>query len=208
MASMSHPRSSSIIVISSYATICARTLFADNQLAYGHATLRELRRKRPHRSVNEIFNAEEAENGDDEMELDISEDDSGNDDDKKVQLEQIEFSVTFPAMFGTVILDEGHKLKNPETLLHKIISCLDIPVKFFLTATVQPNMPMDFLGYLYLLWQPEWHLSGKSELPSLCPSEVRYTGSLCQPSMGKLSDAVTGSITRNLRGISVRASVS
>jgi hypothetical protein len=58
--------------------------------------------------------------------------------------------------FERVICDEGHKVKNPSTHQARAISQLQAKYKWILSATPLINKAVDLLGYLVLLWQPEW----------------------------------------------------
>ncbi|KAI9674034.1 MAG: hypothetical protein M1829_003877 [Trizodia sp. TS-e1964] len=55
-----------------------------------------------------------------------------------------------------VICDEGHKVKNPHTASHDSIKSLSCERRWFLTATPLINKVTDILGYLSILFQPEW----------------------------------------------------
>ncbi|KAK5471394.1 hypothetical protein LTR20_001659 [Exophiala xenobiotica] len=62
----------------------------------------------------------------------------------------------FAGLFHRVIADEGHKLKNCRTLKATAVDKLYCPKKWIMTATPMINRTEDYLGYLYLLWNPRW----------------------------------------------------
>jgi SNF2 family DNA or RNA helicase len=60
-----------------------------------------------------------------------------------------------------VVLDEGHKVKNAQTLASNMVMLLKAPYKWILTATSMMNRATDYIGYLHLLWDDEMKLDSK-----------------------------------------------
>jgi hypothetical protein len=63
-------------------------------------------------------------------------------------------------MFERIICDEAHTLRNPTTTLSESIRQAMHCNIHFLTATPMLNHPRDLRGYLSLIWNPRWALSG------------------------------------------------
>jgi SNF2 family DNA or RNA helicase len=63
------------------------------------------------------------------------------------------YSGLLPAMvFQRVICDEGHRVKTISSRQHQAVARLTRRATWFLTATPMWNKPLDFVGYLSLLW--------------------------------------------------------
>jgi SNF2 family DNA or RNA helicase len=56
------------------------------------------------------------------------------------------------AVFQRVICDEGHRVKTISSRQHQAVARLTRRATWFLTATPMWNKPLDFVGYLSLLW--------------------------------------------------------
>jgi hypothetical protein len=54
--------------------------------------------------------------------------------------------------FQRVICDEGHRVKTISSRQHQSVAKLTRQATWFLTATPMWNKPLDFCGYLSLLW--------------------------------------------------------
>ena len=65
-----------------------------------------------------------------------------------------EYSTILSGLFHRIILDEGHKIENPQTLASNMVVLLKVPYKWILTATPMMNQATDYVGYLFLLWDP------------------------------------------------------
>jgi hypothetical protein len=58
--------------------------------------------------------------------------------------------------FSRVILDEGQKVKNGATKVHRAVFTLYTGIKWIVTATPMMNSVNDLLGYLNLIWRMSW----------------------------------------------------
>lgn len=58
--------------------------------------------------------------------------------------------------FDWMILDEGHAIKNPASFAHYLISRMPNEAIMFVSATPLLNQLKDMLGYLRLIWRPQW----------------------------------------------------
>ncbi|KAJ5765464.1 Helicase C-terminal [Penicillium odoratum] len=56
------------------------------------------------------------------------------------------------ARYQRVICDEGHRIKTISSRQHQSVAKLSRNVTWFMTATPMWNKPLDFCGYLSLLW--------------------------------------------------------
>ena len=56
-------------------------------------------------------------------------------------------------LFDVGIFDEGPKLKSRQTQTHHFAHALQYRV--VMTASINPNKPVDFIGALLVLWKPE-----------------------------------------------------
>lgn len=61
-----------------------------------------------------------------------------------------EYSTTLAGRFHRVVLDEGTKVKNPQTLASNMVVLLKAPHRWVLTATPMMNRAIDYIGYLHL----------------------------------------------------------
>ena len=66
-------------------------------------------------------------------------------------------------LFDRVVLDEGTKVKNPQTLASNMVVLLKASYIWVLTATPMMNRAIDYVGYLFLLWQPDMQLEMEDE---------------------------------------------
>jgi SNF2 family DNA or RNA helicase len=74
-----------------------------------------------------------------------------------------EYSTILAGHFHRVVLDEGHKVKNAQTLASNMVMLLKAPYKWILTATPMMNRATDYIGYLHLLWDDEMKLDSKDQ---------------------------------------------
>ena len=74
-----------------------------------------------------------------------------------------EYSTILAGLFHRVVLDEGTKVKNPQTLAANMIMLLKAPNKWVLSATPMMNRAIDYLGYLYLLWDEAMMLDDEED---------------------------------------------
>ncbi|KAJ4316159.1 hypothetical protein N0V84_008015 [Fusarium piperis] len=66
------------------------------------------------------------------------------------------------AQFNLIICDEGHLVKNPNSLTHKLIKALPHEALLVVSATPILNHVKDFDGYLNLMWQHSWGFKYKA----------------------------------------------
>ncbi|KFY96743.1 hypothetical protein V498_02502 [Pseudogymnoascus sp. VKM F-4517 (FW-2822)] len=63
-----------------------------------------------------------------------------------------EWTSRWNGVFHTVILDEGHKVRNPTTQIHVAVARLGAKRHWFLTGTPVQNQSLDIMGPLNILW--------------------------------------------------------
>lgn len=75
-----------------------------------------------------------------------------NDDtrEKRMELCYPDFQVSW------VICDEGHIIKNPMSLSHMLVDSIRRDFTLVVTATPLLNSIRDILGFLNVIWRPEW----------------------------------------------------
>ena len=66
-------------------------------------------------------------------------------------------------LFCRVLLDEGHKCRNPRTNIAEAIRGLKAPWKWVMSATPMLNRAVDFTAYLHMFWKPEWNIDEVAE---------------------------------------------
>jgi SNF2-related domain len=66
-----------------------------------------------------------------------------------------EYTTSLAGCFDRIVLDEGHKVKNPQTLVSNMVKLLRAPRTWILTATPMMNRATDYVGYLHLLWRDD-----------------------------------------------------
>lgn len=76
------------------------------------------------------------------------------------------YSCKLSGCFSRIVLDEGHKVKNPQTIIAHLVDLLHPKYRWVLTATPMLNRAIDFLGYLNLLWRPFMDLDDSERPPS------------------------------------------
>ncbi|KAI8718083.1 hypothetical protein NCS52_00886300 [Fusarium sp. LHS14.1] len=65
------------------------------------------------------------------------------------------------AQFNFIICDEGHLVKNPNSVTHKLIKTLHHEALLIVSATPILNHVKDFDGYINLMWQHFWDFKFK-----------------------------------------------
>lgn len=78
---------------------------------------------------------------------------------------KVTYKTRLAGRFQRVVMDEGHKVKNPLTIASHLVGLLQAPIRWFLTATPMLNRAIDFLGYLYLLWNDMMALQAEEDPP-------------------------------------------
>ncbi|RTE76983.1 hypothetical protein BHE90_008561 [Fusarium euwallaceae] len=74
---------------------------------------------------------------------------------EKVQHDPVRLSIP-NAQFNFIICDEGHLVKNPNSLTHKLIKTLHHDALLIVSATPILNHVKDFDGYINLMWRHFW----------------------------------------------------
>lgn len=92
----------------------------------------------------------------------MHENDSG-DEAPKFDPEAYTYSTLLQGMFQRLVLDEGHKIRNPSTLAAEVIRQIQAPNIHVMTATPMLNRAIDLTGYLYMLYKEEWDLDSAAE---------------------------------------------
>lgn len=85
----------------------------------------------------------------------ISEVEADPNNDDIAQHEPVRLSIP-NAQFNFIICDEGHLVKNPNSLTHKLIKTLHHEAILIVSATPILNHVKDFDGYINLMWQHFW----------------------------------------------------
>ena len=145
------PHTTATIILTSYTSASSGGLFADGSLTFGQGRIRNKKR----RAV--VVATDEVEDDGDERLIDTT----------------VEYTTPLAGRFGRVWADEGHRVKNVKMIVHKFLEVLKADHYFFLTATLMLNVPKDLLGYLSLVWRPEYATDDESarQLYWLDPSE-------------------------------------
>jgi SNF2-related domain/Helicase conserved C-terminal domain len=83
-----------------------------------------------------------------------------------------EYNTILAGCFERIVLDEGHRVKNPQTLASNLVRLLDPTFTWILTATPVMNRASDYAGYLTLLWKEDM---GLDEFDEPIVSKDQYT---------------------------------
>jgi len=74
-----------------------------------------------------------------------------------------EYRTDLKGCFCRIVADEGHRVKNPRTIIAYIVRELEAEFYWVLTATPWLNRVGDFRGYLALLFRDEMRLEDEDK---------------------------------------------
>ena len=83
---------------------------------------------------------------------------------KKQDATKIRVSCRIPEVFKRAICDEAHLLKSPESIMHRAVKGLKAEYMLFMTGTPMINRSNDLLGFVELMWRPEFAVAGKEDI--------------------------------------------
>ncbi|KAL8895782.1 MAG: hypothetical protein Q9192_003450 [Flavoplaca navasiana] len=160
------PNTLRTVILTTYQTYCNRCFVEDNRKG---KAVRELNSK-----ARKIQAAKEAAD-----EVDVEEEDPNEDEalEQLAGIETAEEKVTkkrkvlrnlCPQLFGRVICDEAHRLKNKDTDTAQAIRKTKADFKIYITATSMLNKAEDLHGLLCQMWKKRW---GSAEALTLADYE-------------------------------------
>jgi SNF2-related domain len=82
-----------------------------------------------------------------------------------------EYSTILTDRFERIVLDEGHRVKNPQTLASNLVRLIHPTFTWILTATPVMNRATYYVGYLTLLWKRGMDLDEYGE--TMAPKDIR-----------------------------------
>lgn len=80
---------------------------------------------------------------------------------KKQDVTKVSVSCRIPEVFKRVIGDEAHLLKSPESVIHRAVKDLKAEYMLLMTGTPMINRSIELLGFVKLMWRPEFALPDK-----------------------------------------------